>query len=191
MPWVAVAVMAASALMQASAAQKSAANQAAALNFKARIAENNAVAAEQNAEHAMQAGQAQAETQSLKNRAAMGHILARQGASGVDVNTGSAVDVREGAREAGVLDVENVIHNAQLQAYGYRSHAENFRNQGQLYGMESGFAIDEGNTASKVALLKGASSIAGAYGGGAAGAAAGSQMASPSKTWSPDWGGIE
>lgn len=102
------------------------------LNYQAAVAENNKIVANQNAESAIEAGGAKAATTSMKGAAVGGSIKARQAASGVDVNTGSNVDVQEGQREAALLDTETVLHNADLQAYGYRSQAKNFEAEAQL-----------------------------------------------------------
>ena len=40
-----------------------------------------------------------------------------QAANNIDVNTGSAVDVRASEREADVLDTATVLSNAELEAY--------------------------------------------------------------------------
>lgn len=57
-------------------------------------------------------------------------------ASGIVTDSGSALDVQEGAREANVLDTATVLHNAQLEAYGYRSQASNFEAQKRLKILE-------------------------------------------------------
>lgn len=103
-----------------------------AANYSAAVASNNAIIAKQNADYAEKAGLVQAQTQGLKSRAVGGKIRAAQGASGVDVNSGSNVDVREAQREAGLLDTETVLNNADLAAYGYRNQATSFDAQSKL-----------------------------------------------------------
>jgi hypothetical protein len=44
----------------------------------------------------------------------------------MDVNTGSAADIRETVARTGQLDVERVRSDAALRAYGYRTQASNF-----------------------------------------------------------------
>ncbi len=94
-----------------------------AANYRAQVAKNNALIAEQNATYAEQAGQAKGTVQSLKGAQIAGKIKAGQGASGVDVNSGSSVAVQAAAREASKLDTETVLNNSQLEAYGYRTRA--------------------------------------------------------------------
>lgn len=89
----------------------------------ANEAKYNAQVATNNAAYSAAAGQSQAEAESLKNAQVAGRVKAAQAANGVDVNSGSAVDVQESQREAGVVDVQNIENNALLQAYGYKSQA--------------------------------------------------------------------
>lgn len=100
--------------------------------YKAQVAANNAIIAEQNARHAEEAGLAQAQATSLKGSANAGRIKAAQAASGLDINTGSAVDVQESDAEKSQLDTETVMSNAELQAYGYRSQGTGFDAQAGL-----------------------------------------------------------
>lgn len=137
--------------------QGKAAQQAA--NYNAQIAENNRIIAAQNAEYAVRAGLAKAEQESLKGRSAMGKIRARQGASGVTVGSQSFADVEEGARDANVLDVANVVQNAQLEAYGYRSQATNFQAEADLSRMRGKSAAQAGKIGALGTLLSGAGSL--------------------------------
>lgn len=103
-----------------------------AATFSAEVAKNNALIADYNAQHAIQAGQTQAAGQSLKGAAAGGKIKAGQAASGIDVNSGSALNVQQSERETAKLDTETVLSNAKLQEYGYRSQETSFKAQSEL-----------------------------------------------------------
>jgi hypothetical protein len=130
-----------------------------AASYNAQVAENNAKIAEQNAEYASRAGIAKAERESMKGRVAMGKIKTAQAASGIDSTFGSAVDVQVGAREANVLDVANVVQNAQLEMYGYRSQQGNFEAQAGLNRMRGDQAESAGNMGALSTLLSGAGSL--------------------------------
>jgi len=91
--------------------------------YQAAIAQNNAIAAGQKAAYADAAGESNAQTQALKNRSQVGQIKAGQAGNGIDVNTGSAADVRISQEQEGDLSTANVLNNAGLQAYGYRTAA--------------------------------------------------------------------
>lgn len=158
-------------LMSGAAAQN-------ASNYQAQVARNNAQIAQQNADYAIAAGQAKAATQSLKGAAIGGRIKTTQAASGIDVNSGSAVDVQESQREQEKLDTETTLHNATLQAYGFRTQATNFEAQAkldELSGKSAKLGSEIGATGS---LLSSASALGFKWGGkGGSSASAG------------DWGG--
>ncbi len=117
---------------QGQAAKEAGAAQAASANYSAQVAANNAAIAEQNAQHAEAAGRAQAEAVSLKGAQTSARIKVAQAASGIDVNTGSAVDVQESQGEKNTLDTETVMSNAELQAYGYRTQGTGYTAQSAL-----------------------------------------------------------
>lgn len=98
----------------------------------AKIAENNASVATQNATYAGEEGEANAGTQGQKTRQTAGAIKANQGASGVDVNTGSNANVQGSQAMLGQLDMMNIRANAARQAYGYETQATNFENQASI-----------------------------------------------------------
>ena len=162
-------------VVSAVGAQQSAAAQKKAADYQAQVAANNATIANQNARYATQSGQAAATTQSLRNRAAIGALTASLAADNVDVNTGSAADVRTTQRELGQLDVETTVNNAALTAYGYKAQASGYTGQSALASAEASQAGTAGNIASAGDLLSGASSLglkwaqlqnAGVFGGG-------------------------
>lgn len=153
--------------MQAGEAQKDAAN------YSAQVAANNKIIADQNAEHALQAGQVQAAATSLKGAETAGRIKTGQAASGIDVNTGSAVDVQESQREQEKLDTLTVLNNAQLQAYGYRSQGVGYQAQSELDKATAKQAPVAADLAAAGGLLSSASSIGLKWSGGFGGASGG------------------
>lgn len=106
--------------------------QAKASNYNAQVAENNAAVAKQNATFAGQKGAQRSEVQNLKTRAAVGEMLAQQGASGVDVNSGSSISVRSSEAALGQLDAMNIRSNAAREAYGYQTQEMNYQAQSNL-----------------------------------------------------------
>ena len=136
-------------------------------SYQAQVASNNAAIANNNAKMAMEAGNAQAQAKSLQGAAKGGEIKAAQAANGVDVNTGSNVDVQASQREASNLDTQTVEHNAALQAYGYRTQATSFQAQAGLDTAEADQAIPGAVIGASGGLLSNASSIGFKWGGGA------------------------
>lgn len=138
-----------------------------AANYQAAVARNNATIAQQNAVRAEQAGAAAAENESRKGASKVAKIKVAQAASGVDVNTGTAVDVQAGQRETNQLDTETVFQNSMLHAYGYRTQAQNFESEARLDEMKGEAAKTAGYLGAAGSLLSNASSIGGKWGGGA------------------------
>lgn len=109
-----------------------------AAKYNASVAAANATIAKQSASEAGAAGAAQAEQASLKTRAQVGAIQAGQAASGLDVNSGSALDVRSSAAQLGELNALSVRSNAAKTAYGYQTQAASDTAQSQLDTYQSG-----------------------------------------------------
>ena len=100
--------------------------------YRAQVAANNATAAKEQANYTVHAGETQAETEGLKGAAAVGHIKASQAANNIDVNSGSAVDVRKGAATAGQENTETTLNNSLLKAFGYTTQATGYEAQSGL-----------------------------------------------------------
>jgi hypothetical protein len=130
-----------------------AASQAAAYNQQ--IANQNAQVAKNNATYAAQAGDVQAGQAQQKTRAEVGALKASEAAAGVDVNSGSAVDVRSSARDLGELSAITVQSNAAREAYGYRTQAVGFENQGTLDATESENDTAAGEIGATTSLIGG------------------------------------
>ena len=77
-----------------------------AASYRATVARNNAKIANANATRAIAAGQQQAQNQSLKNAEQLGAIKTAQAANGIDVNSGSALDLQASQRAKGQLGAQ-------------------------------------------------------------------------------------
>ncbi len=117
----------------------------------------NAEVARQNSIHAVNAGEARATDVGMKSAAEGGRIKATQAANNVNVNTGSAVKVREGQRMAGNVDQRRTTNDALVQAYGYQAQESLDKYQGKA-------AMAEGVTGALGAAAGGAAKISG-FGG--------------------------
>jgi hypothetical protein len=132
--------------------------QAASARFNAAVAGINAQQAERNAQMASEAGMAQAAMRERQTRAEVGQLKANQAASGIDVNSGSALDVRSSAAELGELDALTVRSNATKEAYGYSTQANSFRNEAGLENAEAENDETAGNVGAASTLLGAAGS---------------------------------
>lgn len=140
---------------QAQAALMAARAQAAAARYKAQVARNNKIIADQLATQAEQAGAVAATNKGLEGAAKLGALKAGQAASGLDVNKGSNVDVQESVRKAEKLDTETVFHNALLTAYGYTVQGTNFEAEARLDEMAAANAEAAGPMAAAAASASG------------------------------------
>lgn len=103
-----------------------------AAKYNAEIANQNSQIAAQKRAIVGEAGQAQVGAQGLKTRAEVGAIEANQGASGVSVNSGSAVDTRASAIELGMTDAMNIRSKATREAYGLEVEEHDFQAKSKL-----------------------------------------------------------
>ncbi len=143
-----------------SAAQQAGQANAAALQYQAQVAKNNQDIANQLADRATLAGESQVDTKRLQTANIIGGELASEAASGLDVNKGSAVDVRSSAAEMGELDALTIRNNAAMTAYGYKTQGLSYGSQAQLDQAGSQNALTAGNLNAFSSLAGGASSVA-------------------------------
>ncbi len=125
--------------------------------YQAAVARINSNIDLQNADYARQQGEIQSSQYGLKEAATIGAQRTAQGASGLDVNSGSAVAVRTSQRAIGSLDTAQIRANAAKVAYDYDVRSTMDLNQATLDTM----AGDNAKTASRIGA---ASSILGTVG---------------------------
>lgn len=142
LPVLAIGLQAVGTLFQGFSAMRAA-------NYQAKVAQNNAIIAQQRADAARHKGVIDAETQDLKSRQVLGQQIAQQGASGIDISGRSFEDQRAGSRSLAALDRITTYNNAEQTANGfevkkteYLAEAEAKRAAGQsaLFGSLLGVA---------------------------------------------------
>lgn len=128
-------------------------------DYQAGVARMNAQIAEQNATYATQVGDIQAANAGLQGGQLMGRIKAAQSATGLDVNTGSALEVRKA--QAGVTrqNVNAIVSNAAKTAYNYKVEGVQFQSQAQLDTLAGRNARTAGMIGGLSSIIGGASSI--------------------------------
>ena len=131
--------------------------------YNAQIAANNAAIATQNAKYAGAAGEAQAEQASLQTRAKVGGIIANEAAGNIDVNSGSALDVRSSAQQLGELNAITIKSNAARQAYGYETQSSSEAAQQQLDTSSAANATTSGDIGAGASVFGGLGSAANNY----------------------------
>lgn len=131
--------------------------------YQAQVAANNAKIAQQNANLDLQAGTAALTTRGMKTRAQVGTQTAEQGASGVDVNSGSFVGARKATAEIGALDALTIRSNTARQQYADEVQATNAQAESGLQSMESTEEANAAPLAAAGSLLSSASSVGGSF----------------------------
>ena len=125
--------------------------------YRSQIAANNRVIEEQNAQYATRAGEEATFQTGLRERDKAAKITTGIAANNLDVNTGSARDVRASQAEIGQQAEETTKNNAELTAYGYRTQATNYQAESKLLRAEAPQDVAGGFLGGAGVLLSGAS----------------------------------
>lgn len=123
---------AASAAMQGVQASQQADAQKTAANYNAQVQANNAMVASQQRSVTIQNGQAQAANSEMQQAQLLGKQRAAFAANGMDLHSGSAVDVLTSTKVLGNQDVATIQTNAARQAWGYAVEGNNYTAQSNL-----------------------------------------------------------
>ena len=146
--------------------------------YQAGVADLNSKIAKQNADFALNQGEQEAFRRGLTGGEQISAIKTAQASSGLDVNTGSAVRVREGQKQIVDLDMTQARSNAAKVAYDYDVQSLNFEKQAGLYRMAGTNAAQAGQIKAETSLIGTVGSVAskwaqgnqlGFFGGGAGG----------------------
>ncbi len=128
--------------------------------FQQKVAERNAKIANQNADRRIQDSQVAEQRQDAKTAAALGAQTAAQGASGLSLESGSPLDIRDSTARIGRLDTLTTRNNAERDAYNYKVHAADFNAKADMAGMSASNSILSGFINTTSSLVGGASSNA-------------------------------
>lgn len=132
---------------------------AASYNYKAAVASNNAIIAKRNADAATAAGGVAAQNNDLKTKNLVGTQLVTQAANGLDVGSGTNVNVRQSAEELGHLDTLTILNNAAKNSAGFKAQGMNFEAESALDTASATNAKTAGDINVATSLLGGASSV--------------------------------
>lgn len=104
-------------------------------DYASAVANTNARIANLEADQTIAAGDVAASRKNLETRQVVGSIKATQGASGIDVSTGSSAHTRISTEFAGKMDEMTIRNNAARQAWGFKVQAMNDSFEGQMTKM--------------------------------------------------------
>lgn len=130
-----------------------------AYTYQAAVMRMNAQIAEKNARYATQVGESKAQISGMQTRAQIGETKAAQGASGLAVNKGSAVDVRASEADIGEHNEMTIRSNAAKQAYNFRVGEAGDIAQANIFDAAAKTTKTSGNISAAASLLGGASSV--------------------------------
>lgn len=163
MAFVAMGAAAAAAGIQAYGQLQQGKSQNAMYQYQAGVADVNATIAKQNADFSRAAGETEAEKSAMQTRQVLGKIRTGQGASGLDVNTGTNLKVQTSQADVGAHDVDVIRSNAARRAYGYEVEAYNKKTQGELYRYAGANAKRASKIAALGSIVGGAANVAGKW----------------------------
>ena len=126
-------------------------------NAQSNAARYNSQVAQRDATIGIDQGNAQAAIQARQARAQLDNARAQYGASGVDANSGSPLDVMEMSARNASLDNATIKYNEKVKAFGYG-------NEAAAYDYQAGAATTRGMLAGSDILTGGAAKVYGARG---------------------------
>jgi hypothetical protein len=122
----------ASAGLTAYSASQQADAQKKATAYQAQVAANNAKIAGYQRSAALQQGEQEAQQSMLQRAQMLGKQRAALAANGVDLNSGSAIDLLASTEFLGEQDVNQIQNNAVRKAWGYEVEGSNYQAQSNL-----------------------------------------------------------
>ena len=127
--------------------------------YQANMARINSQIAKQNADYARNQGEQEAVIAGRRGAQQLGGIRAAEGASGLDVNSGSAKDVQTSQKGTTALDLTQIRSNAAKTAYDYDVQSTQDISQAGLYDMASSNAKTAGEIGALSSIVGGAGSV--------------------------------
>lgn len=127
--------------------------------YQAAVARNNQLVAERNAQYALEAGRSAESNQRQKTAQMIGAQRAAMAANGIDIGSGSALNLQSDTGAIGELDALTIRNNAARQAYNYEAQAADFSANSSLMRMKASNDKKAGNIGAFSSLVGGASSV--------------------------------
>lgn len=158
--WAAIGTTVAGGIISGMGASKTASANAQTFNYKAGIAQLNQTIAKQNEAWAVNSGGIKAVNQGLKSGQMIGDTKAKQGASGVDVNTGSSADVRDTQGDVARYEQGIIRADTAHTAYGYEVEGAKAKAEEGLDTSSASNAIDAGRLGVLASVIGTAGSVA-------------------------------
>lgn len=124
--------------------------------YQAQIANTNAKLADIKSQDAIDRGNRSANLNDTQTKKLIGSQRAALAAQGIDVNSGSAVDVQSDSASLGALDSLTIRNNAWRESWGYKVESVNDTYSGKFSGMAA-------DNSARNTLLTGGMQAAGSF----------------------------
>lgn len=160
---VALASTVASGVMAAGGAIKQGQAQKAQANYQSQVEKNNATIAGWQAEDATKRGAIAEQRQRLQVARLAGTQRAAYGSSGVELSSGSPLDVLGDTAQLGELDALTIRSNAEREAYGFRAQQSNLTAQSGLTQLAGRDAVQASYISAGSSLLSSAATAGDRY----------------------------
>lgn len=131
-----------------------------AAQYQAAVARNNEIVSNQNAEYAKQAGVSREQAQRQKTASTIGMQRAQMAKNGIDIGSGSALNLQSDTAMIGELDALTVRNNALRQAINFSRQGADFGANARLLDMQASNAKTAGNIGAFSSIVGGAGSVA-------------------------------
>lgn len=134
-------------------------------DYSAQVARNNDLLAKQYAETERQKGAVAEQNKREETAQRVSIVRAVGAANGLDVNSGTPLDLQADTARMGELDALTIRNNAARNAYGYEVQGINFRNAATLDESRGRYATQAGNLGALSSIIGAASSVSGKWDG--------------------------
>jgi hypothetical protein len=131
--------------------------------YQAQVAEQNARLANRQAESNAEAGAMKAAQVLQRARQVKATQAAAYSANGVDISSGSALDILSDTEAQGKLDQAQTLYDAANNTWSLQTQATNYENQASADRASASNARSAGKMNAMSALLTGVSSLASQY----------------------------
>lgn len=131
--------------------------------YQAGVSRMNQQIAKQNADYSRYVGEVEAQQSGMKTKFQVSSIKDVQAASGLDINSGTGIQVREGQHDIGLQDQAIIRSSAARRAYGFEVEGAQAGAQAGVYDMAARKSRQGGYIGALSSILGGASSVAGKW----------------------------
>lgn len=173
-------------ILGAVSAEREGQSQSSMYNYQAQVSRINAQIDRQNSEWAQHKGDVEGLQYGMKAGQQFGQIRAAQGASGLDVNSGSAKEVQDSQRTITHMDEAQIRENAGKTAYDYRFKATTDENQAGLYDRAASDATSAAHLKAIGSIIGSAGSVSSKWMAGSQAGLFGGGSGGPIKLYGPD-----